>query len=287
MTNLHQSISELFTAIANSIRGITKNEDLIIADEFPTIIQTQLGPALPKLTSPATENDILLGKESINENGEKIIGKIVQEIDTGEDGLLQQLLQRNVSVNQFHDKLLTTLSTYVFSGLNYNSNEPIEFAEFDNVFLIRNYAFDTANILRCKFNRAVLLGGNAFRKASNIELLDFNQITFTGTLNFVFCNKLKTLIIRSENYIPLYSYDSISTGGIGDDANLYFPPNLLEEYKTGTNWSIWADSMHPFYIANTIEDIQSLLNDENIPINSLIICDSAEINNKYTIKSSI
>jgi hypothetical protein len=42
-----------------------------------------------------------------------------------------------------------------------------------------------------------------------------------------------------------------------------------------------ADRIKPFYIAETVEDIATLLADENIAEGSMIICD---VDHSYTIK---
>lgn len=79
----------------------------------------------------------------------------------------------------------------------------------------------------------------------------------------------------------LYSSPLFSGNGC-----LYVRPDLVNTYKTATNWSEMASRIYPFYIAENENDITTKLNDSTILVGSLIIYDGGTYStNRYTVKT--
>lgn len=80
----YPSLQQLFTAIADSIRAKGNVSYNIKADDFPEKIMELVegGVTLPTLTNPGTEDDLLLYKELIDENGNIVTGKLKEIINS-------------------------------------------------------------------------------------------------------------------------------------------------------------------------------------------------------------
>lgn len=77
MARKHETLTDLFSAIAVAIRSKTNGTEQIVADDFPDAISSiSADVELPTLTNPASEGQILFGYESIDGSGRKMTGNI-------------------------------------------------------------------------------------------------------------------------------------------------------------------------------------------------------------------
>lgn len=94
--------------------------------------------------------------------------------------------------------------------------------------------------------KAEVLGLSAFSSCSNLAKADLGSCKrFYEGSQFQFCNKLTTLIIRTNTVCSMASQSAISntpfTNTYGDQGYLYVPRVLVDEYKNATNWTVYAD----------------------------------------------
>ena len=76
--------------------------------------------------------------------------------------------------------------------------------------------------------------------------IDFTAVTRIQTQAFRNCTALATVIIRSESVCTLddiqaFRYTPIESG----TGSIYVTDDLVDEYKSATNWSSFADSIKP------------------------------------------
>lgn len=95
---------------------------------------------------------------------------------------------------------------------------------------------------------------NAFRELTNAEVIDLPKLTEIPTNAFYGCHGLKALILRSNTMVTLantsafyqcYCILGTKNSGYNPDGEkigfIYVPANLIDEYRSATNWS--SDSL--------------------------------------------
>lgn len=93
------------------------------------------------------------------------------------------------------------------------------------------------------------------------------------------CTSLMWIVVRKGDSIPtLFSSIAISLSNVGRIAVV---PELIEDYKNGTNWSYWADKFRNLYFANSNDELEALLLNGDVPDESMIVCD---YNETYYVK---
>ena len=93
-----------------------------------------------------------------------------------------------------------------------------------NVFSIGNYAFqDCSGLTSVSFPKATSIGSNAFQSCSSLTTI------YVGTNTSTVC--------------------TLSSDAFSDCTNLtniYVPANLVDNYKSDTNWSSYADKIKAY-----------------------------------------
>ncbi|MDO5125232.1 MAG: hypothetical protein Q4D35_02510 [Ruminococcus sp.] len=117
---------------------------------------------------------------------------------------------------------------------------------------------------------------------ANLKNLQQFDAGFSGKFDNVClhsCINLKSLIIRNNDVCAtLYNTSSITFHSTG---KIYVVPELIESYKAATNWTTHANKFRNLYIAKSVEEKNQFLVDENVPSESMIVCDADE---SYTVK---
>lgn len=82
---------------------------------------------------------------------------------------------------------------------------------------------------------------------SGITVVDFPRLrTLYGKLSFAYCRGLKTFVLRHSAVVPLSYTDCFLDSPIEKGAGfVYVPDELVEAYKTATNWSAFANQIKP------------------------------------------
>ena len=128
-------------------------------------------------------------------------------------------------------------------------------------------------------NNTDALGVWQFGNMQNLLLFDSGYTPAFGNVCLAQDSSLKWIVVRKGDLIPtLHSYSSISLSGAGRIAVV---PELIEDYKNGTNWSYWADRFRNLYFANSNDELEELLIDGTVPNESMIVCD---YNETYYVK---
>lgn len=87
-----------------------------------------------------------------------------------------------------------------------------------------------------------------FRSCSRLERIDISNFVSKSNLNsqsmFNNCTNLKTLIINNENIFRMSNVNMLSGTAIANGTGyIYVPDNMVDAYKSATNWSTYASQI--------------------------------------------
>lgn len=128
----------------------------------------------------------------------------------------------------------------------FNACENLETISIPLCYFIGNSALSYINKLKEVSCPASNVDSFAFYSDPELEKVDFNP-TGDGAMSigygaFNYCNKLKILALRSEKVWSL-SDSSCFQGTLIESGTgfIYVPKGHVDEYKTATNWTVYAD----------------------------------------------
>ena len=132
-------------------------------------------------------------------------------------------------------------------GIEVFLNSGIQQADFPLVTTIGDWCFKTTtNLTSANLPLVTALPADAFRNSS-IQTADFGAVTNINRTAFTDCTNLETLIIRTPS-VCVISDISIALRGSKIAAGtgyIYVPDNLVDSYKTATNWVALANQIKP------------------------------------------
>lgn len=85
---------------------------------------------------------------------------------------------------------------------------------------------------------------SGFRDSKGITRVDLPIATKIDTLSFYFCNNLECLILRNNAVATLSNTNAFTGTKIASGTGyIYVPAALLENYRSGSNWSTYASQI--------------------------------------------
>lgn len=112
---------------------------------------------------------------------------------------------------------------------------------------VGTYAFSNHTRLQKVTIGAPLIEDNAFEGSKILATVDLtsNAGVYISTKAFSNCSSLNKLIIRSSVLSTLANTNAFNNTKIASgDGGIYVPANLLDSYKTATNWSQFAEHIY-------------------------------------------
>lgn len=280
MPNVHTTLTSLFSAIANAIRGKTGSSAQIVADDFPDAIDAiPTGTPLPALTDPASASDILDGKEAIDGQGQVLTGTLVPPTDTGANGLYKSMLENNVT--EIADSGLTRLRTNCqrenTSLISINLPNVVDLAsaafyDCSNITGIitlgfslsggqyafyrglsrtvkfkdiptSNYAFGNAKAKHLWVTHQPQIPSRAYLfSESSFKTIQFDNLSYFNILQNIFNTNTTAIIINTDSLCSLSGTGGGGKFEIGGSGKFYVPNNLLSNYSVATNWTAWYNA---------------------------------------------
>lgn len=136
---------------------------------------------------------------------------------------------------------ITSLSDYIFSGC-----DKLEEINVPMCTTINMGSFQSAKSLKRFSAPCMIVGYYAFSDCSLLEYVDFTPVNDANDsldyASFGGCTNLKTLCLRSEQIWVLRDAACFSNTPIQMGTGfIYVPKSHIEEYKTATNWTVYAD----------------------------------------------
>ncbi len=139
---------------------------------------------------------------------------------------------------------VTTIDDYSFAAC------PLTSLNFPKVTSLGEEVFAETlvkEIYQSDFPSLTKIDDQAFKGMTELARVDFSNITSIGEKAFNKCSSLMTLILRNSKVVTLegeeeWFADTPIEAGTG---YIYVPDDLVENYKTATNWSTYADQIKP------------------------------------------
>lgn len=175
---------------------------------------------------------------------------------------IDSLITRDIS-GAYMNNRITVVGPYAFA----NCKELTEI-NFPQVITIKNYAFRDCSklslisfpvveriednafwntaIIEGNFPEAIHVGFNAFN-TKTVTKLDFSKLSRIGQYAFKGATQLDTLILRNSTICALANTTDPFTGTkiAAGTGYIYVPDNLVDSYKTATNWVTFANQIKP------------------------------------------
>lgn len=199
------------------------------------------------------------GNVYLKVNGEwKLASKIAYKSNWGSgSGTIEDL---TVELNDYEnalDEQGTTIESIVQALQNKGSevnakeymagffNDTIE--TFSNEYITYTHSYCICNKNKLKkivLNGVTSLSNYAISSCSALHTVELGGVTSIGSGSFNGCKALATLIIRTPSVCSLANINSISPTLIASGTGyIYVPDNLVNSYKTATNWSDYANQI--------------------------------------------
>ena len=116
-----------------------------------------------------------------------------------------------------------------------------------NVVSIGEQAFNgCTNLEKIKCDLVDTLGAQAIRACKNLKYFYSSKLKSIISGCFADCTNLVAIIIDSDTICALNATNAFnSTPIISGTGYIYVQDNLVEQYKSATNWSTYADQIKP------------------------------------------
>ena len=90
------------------------------------------------------------------------------------------------------------------------------------------------------------IGAGAFKYCILLQKIIMPSVTSISENAFDSCLLLKDVILKSSSIVNLLNANAFAGTPIANgNGYIYVPDNLVEDYKTATNWSVYADQIRP------------------------------------------
>lgn len=128
------------------------------------------------------------------------------------------------------------------------SNNVIQHVSFANVTVINSQCFqDCAELLTANFPKLNTLAGYGFYGCSKVITFDFPMLASVPAQGFRNCTSLTKFILRKSDGIASMGNVSAFQGTpiASGTGYIYVPDDLVDSYKSATNWSTYASQIKP------------------------------------------
>lgn len=196
--------------------------------------------------SPVTVN---VPTGGVSENFDKLIDGTITEVSSAATSVGDYVFYKHNKLVSADFPNVTRIGTEAF----YKCNK-LASVDFPNATHIGEYAFSECNkLVSVDFPNVTSIGANSFYRCYNLASVDFPKATTILANAFNSAYSLKTIILRKNamcglvhtnvfsGCYHLHGTKNSTYNPNGDkDCYIYVPRNLVDSYKLGANWSIFA-----------------------------------------------
>lgn len=166
-------------------------------------------------------------------------GDLILEYLTGSLG---EATFRGTSITSFVAPLLTSIIGFRDEGCFMNCKS-LKSVDISSVTIIGQQAFQGSALADIKMGSVTSIDQQAFQGCSALSIIDIpSGVTTIGSYAFYQSSSLESIICRPTTPPTLTDTYALQNT---NNCPIYVPDASLEAYKTATNWSTYADRIHP------------------------------------------
>lgn len=186
--------------------------------------------------------DAIREKKGSNEpiNAQNFADEIKNLPSGGDDGLAMSLLKRTIT--EYSNEEITEFGPFTFAGcsqlvrlnvpnLRYTSKLFIQESGLRELELPNIYSLSAQSFQNCRSLEKVILGEGMCYQVANMAFYE--------------CTSFTTLVLLSNELLNLGSSVFYNTKIAKGEGYIYVKDELVESYKSSTNWSAYADQIKP------------------------------------------
>ena len=175
---------------------------------------------------------LLAGITAHDASGETIVGTMTGGGGGSEENQLDSMLNGTIT------EINSTVSSVISYGCRGRTN--LLTVNLPNATSVGSYAFYGCNALQSvNLPKATSVPSSCFYQCTKLNRLDLGSAKSIGASSLAYCTALTVLILRRADAICTLNSSSFS-GVTTYKGYIYVPSDLLETYKTATNWSTYA-----------------------------------------------
>lgn len=246
------SSSGLVTATVTQTEGFVEGGTTTATKQLSTRAGTTITPGTsPKLA--ASSNVYTTGTVYVQGDADLVAGNIKSGVSifgvtgtyTGSSGSsdstdVDAVLARTISGGYSNDTV-TEIGTYAFRGCT-----GMTAISLPNVKKIGTYAFyECSSLSQVNIPSVTALNASSFYKCTSLTSVKLPALIQLAGSTFKYCSNLETLILgRTASCVLLTAATAFDNTKIAEGTGyIYVPSALVEDYKTSTNWTTYADQI--------------------------------------------
>ena len=174
-------------------------------------------------------------------------------------------MSHQINIDKNGTTTLATAGKYCDRNIDVNVSVPSSGTELINGFIERTIAghYENNEVLSvgiqafayCSqlesvvFNKAEILSTYAFSNCTMLKRAEFANIDSSKgiyTNCFVSCTALEKVVLRAQSVCKLQNTSAFNGSGVANGTGyIYVPDDLVDNYKTATNWVTYASQIKP------------------------------------------
>ena len=256
------NLTAVFTDIANAIRdkkgSVNTIKPINMADEILTIGDTNFKDLAERTITNVDDDTIISVGDNAFQNCNNLISVSLPQATSIGNYAFQEC-SKLTSIN-FPNA--TSIGNYAFqtcpklTTINLPSATSIGTSTFNNCSALTSINIPLATSIgsrafyKCTSLTSInipnitIINQSLFDFCKSLVKAEFSNVIQIESYAFRYCSALTTLILRANQVAILSSTDALSNSNIGyGNGYIYVPDNLVESYKTATNWSTHASKI--------------------------------------------
>ena len=162
----------------------------------------------------------------------------------------ERAFYRNTKLKKFIGYKVKKLGAGAFGagGNTVGWYTPLEELYLPVIENIGSTCFSYSLIKEMNFPKLNTISSQAFYNCKNLEKIELYVLKSISTNAFQYCSKLNTVILRNTMMVTLSNVNAFDSTPIKTSTTsgfIYVPDDLVESYKTATNWVTYASKIKP------------------------------------------